>query len=442
MIQFPNGFLWGTATAAHQVEGGNWNNDWWMWEHNPESGCAEPSGDACDHFWRYPQDIALLAELGFGAYRFSVEWSRIEPEEGEFSRNALDHYKRMVDCCRDHDLVPIVTYHHFTTPAVGGTRARRLGGPRHRRPVRPVLRAHRRTPRRRRRHLLHAERAQRRRGHGLLPRACSRRGSATRPRTIRATDQLIRAHRMSYDAIKAGPGDGPVGMTLSMHEFECEPGGEAQMARAVERLEDVWLDAAKGDDYFGVQTYTRLRFGPDGLLGAAEGVPTLQMGYEYWPQALETTIRRAAEATGSPVYVTENGIGTADDEQRVAYVTEALQAVGRCLDDGLDVRGYCYWSLLDNFEWALGYRPTFGLVAVDRETQLRTPKPSAQVAGAHRPHQPPGLTRSPANSNGSRAGRSLPRWRGPRRRPSAASPRRGARPRGGRTRARPCPRRS
>ena len=81
---FPDGFLWGTATAAHQVEGGNWNNDWWEWEHRPGSGCAEPSGDACDHYHRYREDIALLAELGFGAYRFSVEWSRIEPEDGEF----------------------------------------------------------------------------------------------------------------------------------------------------------------------------------------------------------------------------------------------------------------------------------------------------------------------------------------------------------------------
>ena len=114
--RFPEGFVWGAATSAHQVEGGNWNNDWWAWEHTPGSGCAEPSGDACDHFWRYPQDIALLAELGFGAYRFSIEWSRIEPEDGEFSRNALDHYRRMIDACRDNGVDPVVTYHHFTTP--------------------------------------------------------------------------------------------------------------------------------------------------------------------------------------------------------------------------------------------------------------------------------------------------------------------------------------
>ena len=92
MTSFPEGFVWGTATSAHQVEGGNWNNDWWMWEHDPASPCQEPSGDACDHWHRWPEDVRLLAELGFNAYRFSLEWSRIEPEDGEFSRAALDHY--------------------------------------------------------------------------------------------------------------------------------------------------------------------------------------------------------------------------------------------------------------------------------------------------------------------------------------------------------------
>jgi len=113
---FPEGFVWGTATAAHQVEGGNWNNDWWEWEHTPGSPCQEPSGDACDHWHRYPADIRLCAELGFGAYRFSLEWSRIEPEEGEFSRATLDHYRRMCATCHEYGLEPIVTFHHFTTP--------------------------------------------------------------------------------------------------------------------------------------------------------------------------------------------------------------------------------------------------------------------------------------------------------------------------------------
>src|SRR5207249_11417819 len=91
--RFPEGFGWGTATSAHQVEGGNWNNDWWMWEHDPASPCQEPSGDACDHWHRWPEDVRLLAELGFNAYRFSLEWRRIEPADGAFARAALDHYR-------------------------------------------------------------------------------------------------------------------------------------------------------------------------------------------------------------------------------------------------------------------------------------------------------------------------------------------------------------
>src|SRR2546421_1948705 len=108
MPTFPENFVWGTATAAHQVEGGNWNNDWWMWEHDPSSPCVEPSGDACDQLNRYPADIALLAKLGFTTYRFSVEWSRVEPENNEFSNAALDHYRRVCACCLDNGITPIV----------------------------------------------------------------------------------------------------------------------------------------------------------------------------------------------------------------------------------------------------------------------------------------------------------------------------------------------
>jgi beta-glucosidase len=154
----------------------------------------------------------------------------------------------------------------------------------------------------------------------------------------------------------------------------------------VERLrrpsEDVFLDPTGGDDFVGVQTYTRMRVGPNGALAGEEGVPVTQMGYEFWPEALEGTIRRAAAVTGGlPVYVTENGIGTGDDRARIEYVARALAGLQRCLDDGIDLRGYFYWSLLDNFEWVLGYGPTFGLVEVDRQTFERTPKPSAAWLG-------------------------------------------------------------
>jgi beta-glucosidase len=379
--RFPRGFLWGTATAAHQVEGGNWNNDWWMWEHDPTSPCQEPSGDACDHWHRYPDDIRLLAHLGFGAYRFSLEWSRIEPEEGEFSQATLDHYRRMCATCREHGIEPVVTYHHFTTPrwvAAHGGWADAATADRFAR---------------------FAARATESLGD-VIGRACTLNepnivatmgylyalfppGARNPELRRRVNDVLIDAHRKAVEAIHAGPGTAAVGLTLAMSDYQAVPGGEAARDAYRRDMEDVYLEAARGDDFVGVQCYSRTRFGPDGMLGPEDGVPITQMGYEFWPEALEATIRRAALVTrGVPILVTENGIGSDDDAERIAYVRRALDGVLACLADGLDVRGYVYWSLLDNFEWIFGYRPTFGLVAVDRTTQTRTPKPSAAWLGA------------------------------------------------------------
>jgi beta-glucosidase len=377
--RFPDGFLWGTATAAHQVEGGNWNNDWWAWEHDPEAPCQEPSGDACDHWHRWPDDVRLCAELGFRAYRFSLEWSRIEPEEGEYSRVALDHYRRMCAGCREHGLAPIVTFHHFTTPrwvvARGGWAAPETAD----------------------RFARFAGRAAAHLGdaiaqactlnepnivatmgwlYGLFP--PGQRDAALRRRV---NDVFIDAHRKGAAAIRAAAGV-PVGLTLAMSDYQAVAGGEAARDRYRHDMEDVFLEAARGDDFLGVQCYSRTRFGPDGMLGPEDGVRTTQMGYEFWPEALEATIRRAvAVARGIPILVTENGISTEEDGERVEYVERALRGVLTCLADRLDVRGYVYWSLLDNFEWIFGYRPTFGLVAVDRATQARTIKPSARWLG-------------------------------------------------------------
>jgi beta-glucosidase len=170
-------------------------------------------------------------------------------------------------------------------------------------------------------------------------------------------------------------------MTLALQDIHVEPGGEEHAARLRYLLNDVYLEAARGDDFLGVQVYTRKRVGPQGVLPPPEGAEVTQIGYEFWPEALEATIRIAATGAGIPVIVTENGIATSDDERRIAYIERALRGVANCLRDGLDVRGFTYWSALDNFEWYDGYRPTFGLIAVDRETQARTLKPSARRLG-------------------------------------------------------------
>ncbi len=379
-MSFPDGFLWGAATAAHQIEGGNVNNDWWVFEHAPGTPCAESSGDACDSFNRYPEDVGLVAGLGLGAYRFSLEWSRIEPEEGEFSRVALDHYRRMAATCHEQGVAPVVTFHHFTHPrwlAAAGTWEAPHAPDRFARFCARAVD-----------HLgdllglvctLNEPNVVATMGwrHGVFP-PCVR----DRDRRAAVNDALVAAHRKAVEEIRAGPGDTRVGLTLSMTDYQAEPGGEAWVERLRGPSEDVFLAATGGDDFVGVQTYTRMRVGPDGRLPPEAGVPVTQMGYECWPDALEQTVRRAAGQTGGlPVYATENGIGTADDQLRIDYVRRALAGVERCLADGIDVRGYFYWSLLDNFEWVLGYAPTFGLFSVDRETFERHPKPSAALLG-------------------------------------------------------------
>ena len=378
---FPEGFRWGTATAAHQIEGGNVNNDWWRWEHTPSSGCKESSGDCCDSWHRWPDDVALLKELGFTDYRFSLEWSRIEPADGEFSNVALDHYARLCEGLLEAGVAPVVTFHHFTTPLwladQGGWSSDAMPD----------------------RFAAYCEQVASRLD-GLMARACTINepsmvatlghlagqfppGARDRDLRHRVNEIFVRAHRQGVDAIRANAAGVPVGITLAMSDYQAVDGGEAKLEQIRRGMEDVFFDATTGDDFVGVQTYSRTRVGPDGVLGPEDGVPTLIMGYEYYPESLEATIRRAWEYTRGevPILVTENGIGTDDDEQRIAYVRAALEGVLACIDDDIDVRGYTYWSLLDNFEWAFGYGPRFGIVDCDRTTFARTPKESARWLG-------------------------------------------------------------
>ena len=378
---FPAGFTWGTATAAHQIEGGNTNNDWWAWEHNPDSGCKESSGDACDSWHRWPEDVALLNELGFDNYRFSLEWSRIEPADGEFSAVALDHYAALCQGLLDAGIDPVVTFHHFTTPLWLAERGGwALPETADRFAAFCAVAADRLKAVMRRACTINEPNIVSTIGYlaGAFPP-----GAQDRALRHQVNDVFVDAHRKAVGAIRAAAPGVPVGITLSMSDYQALEGGQSKLEQIRRGMEDVFLDATAGDDFVGVQTYSRSRVGPDGLAGSEDGVPTLIMGYEYYPQALEATIRRAWERTKGevPIVVTENGIGTDDDTQRIAYVRAALDGVLACLADGIDVRGYTYWSLLDNFEWAYGYGPRFGLVDCDRSTFARTPKESARWLG-------------------------------------------------------------
>jgi beta-glucosidase len=391
--QFPEGFLFGAAVAAHQVEGGNINSDWWWWEHIESTPCHEPSGDACDFYHRYREDIATLAGVGLNAFRFSIEWARIEPAEGEFSNAVLAHYRRVLEACREHGVMPVVTFHHFTLPRwlqdAGGFASERF----------PSLFER------------YCDRAAAALGD-LIGCACTINepqglGSSAyllginppghtddREGAQRAVDNLLEAHRLGAAAIRSRYKI-PVGVTLAMPDIQYEDGAQpgSSSLEVESRVIDWFLELARNDDFVGVQTYTRFRVGPEGPRSPGydwsdltremtETETTTQMGYENYPQALGGAIRRAAKSCpGIPILVTESGIATAHDERRIAYMDAALREVQACLVEGIDVRSYLYWSWLDNFEWALGYVPTFGMVAVDRQTFARSPKPSAAWLG-------------------------------------------------------------
>ncbi len=402
-FEFPKGFLWGTATAAHQVEGNNVNSDVWLIEHVPGTPYKEPSGDACDHYHRYRSDIALLAELGFNSYRFSIEWARIEPEEGEFSNAVLDHYRDMLVACREHNITPIVTFHHFSSPR---WLLHRGGWDSDETPDRFARYCEVAT-----KHLSdligvsctinEANIALLIQRFGFMPSneqlirepwwLAVAKAVDIAPEKLspfqyavseKSVEVILKAHRRAVEAIRAAGGKFPVGITLALQDIQPVEGGEAFAKQMSREINDIYLENLQGDDFVGVQVYSRALCDANHFVRPPAGNELTQMGYEFWPEALEACIRHAVTISGLPVYVTENGIGTADDTRRIEYVRRALNGLIRCLNDGLDVRGYTYWSAFDNFEWSLGYRPTFGLVSVNRTTQVRTAKPSAHYLGA------------------------------------------------------------
>jgi len=398
---FPDKFLWGCATAGHQVEGNNTSSDLWTLEHLPHSLFKEPSGDACDHYHLYPQDISMLTDLGFNTYRFSLEWARIEPEEGFFSNAELEHYRRMLVACREHNLTTLLTYSHFSLPRWFAYK----GGWQN--PAAPDLYAR------------FCEKATKRLGDLVsyastlnepdvpqllnwfnLPGASGgslidqfQQALANIRKQLNAPefasffvgdqqknrDGLLAAHEKGKAAMKSVRADMPVGFNLAMTDDQPAP-TDSHVAEKRADVYGPWLEAAKHCDYLGVQTYSRSIVGKKDL-PPPQGAELTQIGWEFYPECVEHVVRYASKETGVPIIVTENGIATTDDSRRLEYYRRALAGLKRAIDDGVDARGYVTWSLLDNFEWMSGFEPKFGIVAVDLATQRRTIKPSGAFLG-------------------------------------------------------------
>lgn len=403
--RFPDGFLWGAATAAYQVEGNNSNSDVWAMEHARPTVYAEPSGDAANSYVLWPTDLDIIKGMGLNTYRFSLEWARIEPAKGEFSVAMLEHYRQMIEGCRARGLQPMVTFNHFTTPiwfaAQGGWSN----------PEAPALFA--RYCERAARHLaagiayattlnepnlsgvldivlpgdigprlLDADR--------LMQEAAAREHGVPRflpgnplyvadPAVVQAN--LLAAHRAGRAAIKAVRPSLPVGVSLAI--IDDQASGEHSLRDAMRnKLYRAWLEAARGDEFVGVQNYERTVWDDKGRLPPPRDAATNDAGAEIYPASLAGAVRYAHAVSGVPVVVTEHGINSADDSKRARLIPAALTELKRAMDDGVPVLGYVHWSLVDNFEWVFGYKPQFGLHTLDRGTFKRTPKPSVAVLSA------------------------------------------------------------
>lgn len=399
--RFSKGFLWGAATSGHQTEGNNVSSDCWVLENLPSSNFQEPSRDACDSFHRWPLDMDIARSLNLTAYRFSLEWSRIEPEPGLFSTAMLDHYLAMIEGCTARGLKAVVTFNHFTCPTWFAMR----GGWTN--PDAPQLFA--RFCDRAARHLssgIHAavtlnEPNLMRLLHYKLPKVAFAGSPAVQARAARSVGSeqfvamlvetpaqteavlpiMIAAHKAGRAAIKAVRANLPIGVSLAMEDDQAVGSPETRDHKRKVCYDD-WLAAARDDDFIGVQNYERQRVGADGLLPPPEGAARSTEGAEIYPASLAGAVGYAWDVAKVPVLVTEHGIGTADDSQRAALIPAALGHLHDLMAKGVPVLGYMHWSLLDNFEWIFGYKKHYGLTQVDRATFKRTLKPSASVLAA------------------------------------------------------------
>ena len=338
-VSFPKGFLWGAATAGHQVEGNNTNADVWFVEHVKPTVYAEPSGDAANSFELWQRDLDLVKSLGLNSYRFSLEWARIEPESGLFSIAMLDKYKAMIAGCRGRGITPFVTFNHFTTPrwfaarggwsnseapeafarycekaahhlADGIAYATTLNEPNLSGKLQHLLPGD----------LLGADKAM---AEGAA-RACGsdyfEAGNALYIRDPGLSQaNLMRGHQLGREAIKSVRGKLPVGVSLAILDDQAE-GENSLRDQMREYFYGPWLRLAKGDDFLGIQNYERSIWNDKGKLPIPVGAVTNIMGAEVYPPSLAGVARYAYSVAGVPIVVTEHGVGTDDDRIRANLI--------------------------------------------------------------------------------------------------------------------------
>ena len=398
--RFPADFLWGVATAGHQNEGDNVTSDTWFLENVTPTIFKDRSGKATNGWELWESDLDIVAGLGLSAYRFSVEWARIEPVEGEFSDEALDHYEAIIDGCLSRGLAPIVTFNHFTSPhwfaargawldaeaparfaRYGGVGMDRFGDRIHlavtfNEPDLPEMLTWAGLPD----VIPELERA-------TLDAAATAAGvERYRAGNVMLHEDfagmrvgMTAGHKAAKAAIKARRPELPVGLSLAIVDDVAVAGGEELRDRKRAEVYEHWLVLAREDDFVGVQNYERIVYGPEGPVHPDDGVAVNGMGTAVEPDSLRGAVEYVYSVAQVPVLVSEHGIGTEDDSIRAAFIEPALDGLHDVMAEGVPVLGYCHWTLMDNFEWIFGYGPKLGLHSVDRETFERTEKPSAEV---------------------------------------------------------------
>ena len=376
-MKFPAGFYWGSATSAYQVEGGIENNDW---AEAARQGKVTPAGRACDHYNRYEEDFDIAKSLGQNAHRFSVEWSRVEPEEGKFDEIEIEHYRKVLKALRERGIEPFVTLWHFTLPIwfahMGGFENKKA----------PFYFSR------------YCEYVVKNLGQGSdaprfwitinEPSIFALMGflNGVGPpfkkwychfglfRYLQTMENLATSHNVAYQRIKTMNPGFQIGVATQNMNFESN-GNPLNRLLAKFSIWFFWnhkfLQKIRGcQDFVGLNYYIHKKFGDKTVYEKND------RGWDIYPKGIYNVLMELRRYR-KPVYVTENGIADAKDDRRAKFINDHLYWVRRAIDDKIDVRGYFYWSLLDCFEWECGFGPRFGLAEVDLKTMERQIKPSA-----------------------------------------------------------------
>jgi beta-glucosidase len=387
LLQFPKGFLWGAATSGHQVEGNNFYNDWWEWEqHQPPS---KRSGRAADQYHRYAEDFDLAKQFSHNAHRLSIEWSRIEPVEGHFNLEEIEHYKKVLKALKDRGFTVMLTLHHFTNPLwftkKGGWES--LLAPfyfeRFVKRITPELKDYVDLW-----VTINEPGVYVYQGYinGIWPPHKKSPLSA-----VRVTWNMARAHKRAYRAIHKISPKAQVGIAHNVLTYDAyhhhsfwEIAFQFGLDVSTNHL-FYKLTTKNTHDFLGLNYYFNeyISFNGDSRVPSVVDIATTNkavsdLGWEIFPQGIFDILVDFSDYH-KPIYITENGLASTNDDRRCRFLIGYLQEIYHAISAGVDVRGYFHWSLIDNFEWSDGFDPRFGLIEVDYTNLKRIPRPSAFI---------------------------------------------------------------